>query len=45
MASANGINAGVLVRGMRKSDLKSFTIVSSTLVGRRAGALRRRRIP
>jgi len=31
MASANGINSGVLVRGMRTGDLKGFTVVSSTL--------------
>jgi len=31
MASANGINSGVLVRGMRTADLKGFTVVSSTL--------------
>jgi lipoprotein-releasing system permease protein len=31
MASANGMNAGVLVRGMRRSDLKSQTMVSSSL--------------
>jgi lipoprotein-releasing system permease protein len=31
MASANGANSGVLVRGMRKEDLKSLTMVSKTL--------------
>jgi lipoprotein-releasing system permease protein len=31
MASANGVNTGALVRGMRKADLKSFTMVSKTL--------------
>jgi lipoprotein-releasing system permease protein len=31
MASANGVNSGVLVRGMRKADLKNLTVVSSTL--------------
>jgi lipoprotein-releasing system permease protein len=31
MASANGMNSGVLVRGMRQSDLKSLTMVSSSL--------------
>ena len=31
LASANGYNNGVLVRGMRESDLASLTIVSSTL--------------
>jgi lipoprotein-releasing system permease protein len=31
MASANGVNSGVLVRGMRQSDLKSLTMVSSSL--------------
>jgi lipoprotein-releasing system permease protein len=31
MASANGINSGVLARGMRASDLKSFHVVSDTL--------------
>jgi lipoprotein-releasing system permease protein len=31
MASANGINSGVLVRGMRQSDLKSQAMVSSSL--------------
>jgi lipoprotein-releasing system permease protein len=31
MASANNVNAGVLVRGMRPRDLKSFAMVSKTL--------------
>ncbi|MGA7674381.1 MAG: lipoprotein-releasing ABC transporter permease subunit [Rhizomicrobium sp.] len=31
MASAGGVNTGALVRGLRKSDLKTFTVVSSTL--------------
>jgi lipoprotein-releasing system permease protein len=31
MASANGVNSGVLVRGMRQADLKSLTMVSSSL--------------
>ncbi len=31
MVSSNGISSGVLVRGMRKEDLKTFTTVSSTL--------------
>ncbi|HEX4080957.1 MAG TPA: lipoprotein-releasing ABC transporter permease subunit [Rhizomicrobium sp.] len=31
MASANGIVAGVLVRGMRQGDLKTLTTVSKTL--------------
>ena len=31
MASANGANAGVLVRGMRKDDLQSLTTVSKSL--------------
>jgi lipoprotein-releasing system permease protein len=31
MASANGTTVGVLVRGMRPSDLKTLTTVSSTL--------------
>ena len=31
MAAANGYNSGVLVRGMRKDDLKDFTVVSKTL--------------
>ncbi len=31
IASSNGITSGVLVRGLRKSDLKSFTTVSQTL--------------
>ncbi len=31
MASANGANAGVLVRGMRKDDLRSLTTVSKSL--------------
>jgi lipoprotein-releasing system permease protein len=31
MASANGANSGVLVRGMRREDLKTLTIVSKTL--------------
>jgi lipoprotein-releasing system permease protein len=31
MASANGMNSGVLVRGMRQADLKSLTMVSSSL--------------
>jgi lipoprotein-releasing system permease protein len=33
MASANGMNSGVLVRGMRQADLKSLTMVSSSLSG------------
>ena len=39
MASSNGINSGVLVRGLRKSDLKSFTTVSQTLSDRCIGPL------
>jgi lipoprotein-releasing system permease protein len=31
MASQNGVNSGVIVRGLRPADLKSLTIVSSTL--------------
>ncbi len=31
MASANGVNSGVLVRGMRADDIKSLTTVSNTL--------------
>ncbi|MGN6514999.1 MAG: lipoprotein-releasing ABC transporter permease subunit [Rhizomicrobium sp.] len=31
MASANGVNSGVLVRGMRQADLKSLTMVSKSL--------------
>jgi lipoprotein-releasing system permease protein len=31
MASQNGINEGVLVRGLSEADLKSLTIVSNTL--------------
>jgi lipoprotein-releasing system permease protein len=31
MASANGLNAGVIVRGMRRSDLEGLTTVSNTL--------------
>jgi lipoprotein-releasing system permease protein len=31
LVSANGYNSGVLVRGMRKDDLKSLKIVSDTL--------------
>jgi lipoprotein-releasing system permease protein len=31
MASANGMNSGVLVRGMRQADLKSLTMVSRSL--------------
>jgi len=31
MASSNGVTSGVLVRGMRKEDLKKFTTVSNTL--------------
>jgi len=31
MASANGLNAGVIVRGMRRSDLESLTTVSKSL--------------
>ena len=31
MASAKGMNSGVLVRGMRQADLKSLTMVSSSL--------------
>ena len=31
MASQNGVNPGVVVRGMRTADLKSLTIVSKTL--------------
>jgi ABC-type lipoprotein release transport system permease subunit len=31
MASQNGVNSGVLVRGVRPADLKSLTLVSSTL--------------
>jgi lipoprotein-releasing system permease protein len=31
MASANGMNSGVLVRGMRQADLKSLTMVSNSL--------------
>jgi lipoprotein-releasing system permease protein len=31
LGSANGYNSGVLVRGMREQDLKSLTIVSSSL--------------
>ncbi|MGZ5926559.1 MAG: lipoprotein-releasing ABC transporter permease subunit [Rhizomicrobium sp.] len=31
MASQNGINSGVIVRGLRTADLKSLTIVSKTL--------------
>jgi len=31
MASQNGINSGVIVRGVRTADLKSLTIVSKTL--------------
>jgi lipoprotein-releasing system permease protein len=38
MASANGVNAGVLVRGLRRADLKSLTTVAKSLS---AGALDR----
>jgi lipoprotein-releasing system permease protein len=31
MASANGLNGGVLVRGMRRADLQKLTIVSNSL--------------
>jgi len=31
MASQNGVNAGVIVRGLHPADLKSLTLVSSTL--------------
>jgi lipoprotein-releasing system permease protein len=31
MASANGLNGGVLVRGMRQQDLRTLTIVSKSL--------------
>src|SRR6201996_1848308 len=31
MAASNGVNSGVLVRGMRPADLKSQTMVSSSL--------------
>ncbi len=31
MASANGLNGGVLVRGMRRNDLRTLTIVSNSL--------------
>ena len=31
MATSGGVSAGVIVRGMRKADLKSFTTVSNTL--------------
>ncbi len=31
MATANGVNAGVLVRGMRQSDLKTLGIVSKSI--------------
>jgi len=31
MAAANGVNSGVLVRGLRKQDLASFAAVSKTL--------------
>ncbi len=31
MASNDGVNTGALVRGLRKADLETFTIVSSTL--------------
>ena len=31
MASQNGVNSGVIVRGLRPADLKSLTLVSSTL--------------
>src|ERR1700761_6428086 len=31
MASQNGVNSGVLVRGLRPADLQSLTIVSKTL--------------
>ncbi len=31
MASQNGVNSGVIVRGLRTADLKSLTIVSKTL--------------
>ncbi len=31
MASQNGVNSGVVVRGLRPADLKSLTLVSSTL--------------
>ncbi len=31
MASQNGVNSGVIVRGLRPADLKSLTIVSKTL--------------
>ncbi|HEX3944446.1 MAG TPA: lipoprotein-releasing ABC transporter permease subunit [Rhizomicrobium sp.] len=31
MASANGLNAGVIVRGMRRSDLEGLTTVSKSL--------------
>src|SRR6185295_13884667 len=31
MASANGLNGGVLVRGMRRNDLQELTTVSKTL--------------
>jgi len=31
MASQNGVNSGVLVRGLHPADLKSLTLVSSTL--------------
>ncbi|HEY2445338.1 MAG TPA: lipoprotein-releasing ABC transporter permease subunit [Rhizomicrobium sp.] len=38
MGAANGINAGVLVRGMRRADLRTLTTVSNTLS---EGALQR----
>src|SRR5215471_6379669 len=31
MASQNGVNSGVLVRGMQAGDLKTLTLVSKTL--------------
>jgi lipoprotein-releasing system permease protein len=31
MATAQGVTSGIFVRGMRKADLKSFAMVSSTL--------------
>jgi len=31
MASANGVNTGALIRGMREADLKAFSSVSKTL--------------
>jgi lipoprotein-releasing system permease protein len=38
MATAQGVTSGIYVRGMRKADLKSFAMVSSTLT---PGALAR----